>query len=388
MIFPYLLLDFEDKKEFILTNCFNVIPHTHKFDRYEIVKTQNEFKTKKSYYSYLSKNNISNIKNRYVQTLNNISNPIGSLLFDFLDADLSDTTFIKKCTMKYGSTALNTGFSDSCDFENILNNKNNDEDSESINMELFEKTLKKESHYVLDEYISIQSELKQIVEFSYNLENKSYLQGLTPSQRYFIYINTCLKNSKLDLFSYLKDVSMSYNINFSQYKTSVKINFNTTPESLAKQIKKVDKRNHNYHLNTFFYSFSSLLSVYYFCLLYFIENNIPIKICQNCNKYFIPENRNSSIYCNRIYEKNKTCKEIGANIAYNEKLKKDEITSLYRKTLSAKKMLANRNPDIPMYLEKYEQWKKEANQFKKYIKNGLKTEEEFKKWIETTKRNY
>lgn len=85
------------------------------------------------------------------------------------------------------------------------------------------------------------------------------------------------------------------------------------------------------------YSFSSLLSAYYFCVLYFVENNIPIKICKNCGKYFIPENRVSSVYCNRIFENNKTCKEVGANNAYNEKLKKDEVNLLYRKTLSAKK---------------------------------------------------
>ena len=130
------------------------------------------------------------------------------------------------------------------------------------------------------------------------------------------------------------------------------------------------------------------MSAYYFCVLHFIENNIPIKICKNCGKYFIPENRNSSIYCNRIYKDKKTCKEIGANIAYNEKLKKDEVNALYRKTLSAKKMLANRNPDIPMYLEKYEKWKAEANQFKQDIKSGIKTQEEFKQWIEETKTNY
>lgn len=35
-------------------------------------------------------------------------------------------------------------------------------------------------------------------------------------------------------------------------------------------------------------------------------------------------------------------------------------------------MLANRNPDIPMYLEKYEKWKNEANEFKKDIKLGKK----------------
>ena len=75
-------------------------------------------------------------------------------------------------------------------------------------------------------------------------------------------------------------------------------------------------------------------------------------------------------------------------ITYNDKLKKDEVTALYRKTLSAKKMLANRNPDIPMYLEKYEKWKEEANKFKQDIKDGKKTEEEFKQWLEGTRKKY
>ena len=71
---------------------------------------------------------------------------------------------------------------------------------------------------------------------------------------------------------------------------------------------------------------------------------------------------------------------------YNEKLKKDEVNLLYRKTLSAKKMLANRNPDIPMYLEKYESWKSEANQFKQDIKSGKKTQEQFKDWLNKTRK--
>ena len=51
-------------------------------------------------------------------------------------------------------------------------------------------------------------------------------------------------------------------------------------------------------------------------------------------------------------------------------------------------MLANRNPDISIYSEKYKKWKAEANKFKQDIKKGKKTENEFKEWIEKTKRNY
>lgn len=37
------------------------------------------------------------------------------------------------------------------------------------------------------------------------------------------------------------------------------------------------------------------------------------------------------------------------------------------------------------HLERYEEWKTTANKFKQDIKNGLKTNEEFKEWIEKTK---
>lgn len=42
-------------------------------------------------------------------------------------------------------------------------------------------------------------------------------------------------------------------------------------------------------------------------------------------------------------------------------------------------MLANINPNIPMYLEKYEKWKEEANNFKKDIRREIKKQEDFKK---------
>ena len=162
----------------------------------------------------------------------------------------------------------------------------------------------------------------------------------------------------MSLFKFLSGMSFSQEFDFTEYNSSIKSSNFKTPETLAKYIKNECKKNQNFRIKNYLYSFTSLSSAYYFCVLYFIQNNIRIKICKNCGKYFIPENRNSSIYCNRIFENNKTCREVGANNAYNEKLKKDEVNSLYRKALSAKKMLANRNPDIPMYLEKYEKWKK------------------------------
>lgn len=392
MIFPYFLLDFKSKKEYIKCNYFRIAPFTYKANKmvhFEEIKTSDNFKNKNEYLSYLSKNNISTIETRYVQDIHDITNPIGTLLFDFLEADLSTSTFIKKSTLKYGASALHTVNEGEDDFEVEINRYNNNESEmeNSYEIDFFENSLKVQSTVKLDEYKKLQDRLKTIIHFTYNLDNISYLNNLSASQRLFIYNVTNRESiEEKIMYNYLNTIGLTYTLDFSDFSKSAKLNNNTDIKKFINELKKNNSQQH--FSKTFFYSFPCLLSAYYFCLLYFIENNIPIKICKNCGKYFIPENRNSSIYCNRIYKDKKTCKEIGANIAYNEKLKKDEVNALYRKTLSAKKMLANRNPDIPMYLEKYEKWKTEANQFKQDLKNGNKTEEEFKLWIEKTKKTY
>ena len=391
MIYPFFLLDFTDKEENLMTNYFKIESYTYKpnnLSNFQSVLTSDKFKTKKEYYSYLSQNNIHDIENRYVQDTHVIVNSIGTFLFDFLNIDSIDNIFLKKLIFKYGIATLNdpVGKSFSEDFNLFYDDPRASEHDDSIDIDYFESKINTGIKEILDSYISLHKTLRKIINFSYNINEEKYLNGLTPSQRYYIFIHSYQLDEYMGLFKYLTDVSFNQDFNFLEYDKSIKkFNFDS-PEALAKYIKNECKKNHNFHIKNYLYSFNSLMSVYYFCVLYFIENNIPIKICKNCGKYFIPENRISSIYCNRIYKDKKTCKEIGANNAYNEKLKKDEVNSLYRKILSAKKMTANRNPDIPLYLEKYEKWKLEANQYKKDIKAGIKTQEQFKEWLEDTRK--
>lgn len=393
MIFPFFLLDFTDKEEDITTNFFKIESFIYKpssTNNFQHVLTSDDFKTQNEYHSYLLKNNIHNIENRYVQDTHVFSNSIGSFLFDFLNAEVINIIFLKKLVFKYGVAALNNpaGKNFHEDFNLFYNDSRASKYDESIDMDYFDSKMRFGIEEVMDSYMFLHKVLKDLINFSYNLIEENYLNGLSPSQRYYIFLHSYKTDEDFNLFDFLDDVSFSQEINFMEYDKSIKKSKFNSPESLAKYIKNEFKKNRNFHIKNYLYSFNSILSAYYFCILYFIENNIPIKICKNCGKYFVPENRNSSIYCNRIYKDKKTCKEIGANIAYNEKLRKDEVNALYRKTLSAKKMLANRNPDIPMYLEKYEKWKAEANQFKQDIKSGTKTQEEFKEWIEKTKKTY
>ena len=391
MIFPYFLLDFTNKEENISTNFFKIESFIYKpnsVSNFQPILTSDNFKTSKEYHEYLFENDIHDIEDRYVQESHSFRNPLGNCLFDFLNANVIDKIFIKKLLFKYGIAALTdpVGKSFSEDFNLFYEDPRASKNDDSIDIDYFQSKMSAGIKNIMDSYIVLQKALRDVIDFSYNINEEKYLNGLTPTQRYYIYVHSYKEDSYMELFKYLTDVSFSQEFDFSEYDKSIKeSNFNS-PEAFAKYIKNECKKNQNFQIKNYMYSFSSLLSAYYFCVLYFVENNIPIKTCKNCGRYFIPENRVSSVYSNRIFENNKTSKEVGANNAYNEKLKKDEVNLLYRKTLSAKKMLANRNPDIPMYLEKYEAWKSEANQFKQDIKSGKKTQEQFKEWLEETRK--
>jgi vacuolar-type H+-ATPase subunit I/STV1 len=71
-----------------------------------------------------------------------------------------------------------------------------------------------------------------------------------------------------------------------------------------------------------------------------LSNQTPIKKCANCNKYFIPEARENEIYCDRVHDNGKTCKQLG----WTKKEKAKEYKE-YRKTYIAFKAFLKRNED-------------------------------------------
>ena len=63
-----------------------------------------------------------------------------------------------------------------------------------------------------------------------------------------------------------------------------------------------------------------------------LERNIPIRICKNCNRFFIPQNNHATDYCARICNsKGQTCKDIGAQKKYQAKVKNNPILKEYEK---------------------------------------------------------
>lgn len=393
----YMKLHITDNKELFTRDSFSTVNASYDKinDTYTILKERNVFKTKKEYNKYLStySNSICKLfKSDFVSE----ANELGTLLLKFVNYDFTDFNCFVEFVREYGIPGIdfydvNKGPSNPFNKYinlNITNDKKNifltENDFIIVCKKIFEKRKK-----ILIKY---QSEFKKLINFTNNLSNLDYLSDFSIADRFYIYkyANDDYMDMSLELsifITLLYDIEPLKDFNPHSFY-HVKSSFEENAKTIAEKLKSSHQKYDNDLFLSFCFNCHTIESACFITLLELIKNDTPIYVCKNCGKYFIPSSKKNTLYCDNIYEHNKTCQEIGAMITYNEKLKKDEVNALYRKTLSAKKMLANRNPDIPMYLEKYEKWKEEANKFKDDIKQGLKTQEDFKNWIEETRKKY
>ena len=393
----YMKLSISNNKEIFTRDSFSIVYASYNKDNdaYTILKEKDEFKTIKEYKKYLS--NYSNslcklYKSDFVEEVNDL----GTLLLKFLNYDFTNFNSFVEFVQEYGLPGIifndddkepNNPFNK---YTNLIitNDRNNIFLTPKDFLSVCERNFKKRQKVL----IYYQSELKKLINFINNLSNLDYLNDFSIADRFYIY--KYADYDYIDLYLELSQfITLSYDIEAIKNLTPsslchAKNSLEENAKIIAKKLKSDSKKYDNDIYLSFSFNCHTIETACFITLLELIKNDTPIYVCKNCGKYFIPSSKKNTLYCNNIYEHGKTCQEIGAMITYNDKLKKDEVTALYRKTLSAKKMLANRNPDIPMYLEKYEKWKEEANIFKQDIKNGLKTEEQFKQWLEETRRKY
>lgn len=119
--------------------------------------------------------------------------------------------------------------------------------------------------------------------------------------------------------------------------------------------------------------------------LQLIENNYLILKCKNCNKYFIAYKRTDTYYCDRIspQDTTKTCKQYGAEKAWTDRTKdENDWYNLYRKVYQSFQMKAKRNPNNIQLKQNFDNFRTDANEWKKTVKEGTKTEAEFMYWLQ------
>lgn len=108
-----------------------------------------------------------------------------------------------------------------------------------------------------------------------------------------------------------------------------------------------------------------------------------IRKCANCGHYFVPENRSDTLYCDRVspQDPGMNCKTYASQRLWYQKQKSDELATLSRNVLSAKGMLAKRNPDIPAYRRSYDYFRRERMKWKNGYEAGEISAEDYHNWL-------
>lgn len=228
---------------------------------------------------------------------------------------------------------------------------------------------------VVKEAKKMQVIFKMCIDFVYQMNNNKYTidlsKDLSKEQRFFVFNQVNNKPFKKISNNFKTINSLDYNYEYINTKV---------PEVAISIIKAMDPKGqkicHQYQYET-----DNLYSAFYIMLYDIIGiNNWYVKVCRNCGRYFLTQKATVG-YCNRIVDKDITCKDIGIKEQQKRKGEQEPVYKKYRQIYAKKAMMVKRNPDLPSYKTNYEKWKKEAKQFIQDIKTNKKTYKEFDKWL-------
>ena len=282
----------------------------------------------------------------------------GLFLLRFLNADLSDYEKANKTFFyAYGFEILRD-LDENYKFE-LKQNYGSNEEYLKATTKIFEN--------LQDKIIEIQEEFKNAVTYIYNLDNNQLLEKYTCSERFAVYLLKRLGK----LYTYYKNDYIIQDGYSREYK---EIGNNSEHDLLeALQNKKHLLSMSDTHKS------NDLSSICYAILGKLVKTpNYPIKKCQNCGMYFIPNAKTDEIYCDYPKENSKPCRDLGAFQSYTQRLKDNKAMGEYRKKYQKLFMQVKKNKELSA---EFETWKKQAKEKINDMKKGKLTEDEVYKWI-------
>lgn len=227
-----------------------------------------------------------------------------------------------------------------------------------------------------------QSIFKKCIDFIYCINNplEKEMEDLTAKQKFFLY-SSLYPNTFKDFFQDFHTTNLlEYNYdNFPIKKEDIMLADASTLISTIKDFDPSGRHISNLHQ----FVTNNLFTALYTTLFYLVSiNKLQIKLCGNCNRYFLTPKKNVT-YCDRITENNMTCKDIGSIEQQKRKLESEPLYKKCRRIQQKKCVYAKRYENNAFYKNDYETFNKISKQFKDDIKNGKATEEEFNKWLDS-----
>lgn len=131
------------------------------------------------------------------------------------------------------------------------------------------------------------------------------------------------------------------------------------------------------------YTIHSTFSLLQFEIAQCIHKEVDFNKCPNCGHLFVPEGRSDIRYCNYPSPQNpdKTCREIGAQIARSNKEKSDVVTREYRKAYMRHKMNVKRHPGSREATDTLQALTSGMKDWRIRLADGSSTTEQFLEWI-------
>ena len=278
-------------------------------------------------------------------------NQISIILLDFIQQDLKEFSYM--IFRFYGFHTLLTEH----ERYDLLSSDLTSDQELNLKMDKLYKKYKRE----LENY------KKQIIDIlEYCIFNKNEdLKALTPLERLVLFCN----ENKIEQYPILK---------YNKFNTHIKLNKDlprTNKNNLISILK--DKDNNRYGI-TEIYEIENFYNLLFLELYFILQQKTYLKKCKNCGKHFLTTN-SAVIYCNNVFENDKTCREIGASKVFSKNLETDEAYNLYRKVYKKKQATAKSkggNFEI-----EYNLFKNQGKDKKNAYKLNEISKEEFIEWL-------
>lgn len=299
--------------------------------------------------------------------------PIGTFLIDFLNLNLDNSYDLKNFAFKYGLDNLLY-----LDKSNILNTYT------TYTVSNFDKLFDDFFHSIKNQLSKLQQEFKDTINFCFNDSGDTGINKLNPKQKYFLSFHGCdgkIFFTRTNKFrKYSNGISIDYE---SFFDTDINVS-KYTQKQLVYAVASKD-----FAFTPYSYNCSKLENILFVSFINLLDTaDLHINTCANCGKLFIPTSKSNEIYCDNplVDDPSHTCKMVGADKKYKDKVKDDEILKLIRNTSSTLSMRVKRNPDIKEHKIKNDKWKSNYPiQMKKYQNKEI-TKDELVKWINDVRR--
>ncbi len=290
---------------------------------------------------------------------------LGLMILRFLNADLSTyESAYKDFFYAYGFEILKD-LDEDYKFE-LKSNYGNDN--------TYLKETKKIYDNLKKQIIDIQKNIKNAVDYIYNINEIEDLKPFSYSQRYAVYLIKRMGK----FYSYIKNdevIADNYSNKYDELGHISELELLKKLKEESKLISIVNTHKSN-DISSICYAILEKLSK---------TDNYPIKKCQNCGMCFIPSFRLDEIYCDYSKEDGKTCRDKGAILSYNKRLQEQTPYTEYRKLYQQKFGMVNKNKTDKKLKEEFETWKKQAKYQILKWKHGELTDNEIYNWVNSNR---